>query len=535
MQKIVQIPLRGFMECNETIVLPVDEALKAVDEDRFHTARTAKKEKVGELIEFISTWYKCNVCFDDLYYSILTPQVIERLHSDTNFITYDAFSNWISQNKLLADEDKVFEFSGKVDADYEMECKCGHISKIKTPGEIHIWSDSHMTQVTQVVEYMDRECALPLSFFTLDYKMFPVTVKIVFDHVSRKTYFCVYDSKQKLLTNYVIDEIGFAIASPHNDPMKEFMLRKLISFYEPLQNALLEAFGQFYNGKVPFKEREVSLEILALLNQYQGFPKNFYDAIPLYECTLKVYSKHFEMFATILDRYENTPKIYEAFKLPNIKSIKRIVYQNPALLFYIDAIKALPFKNIDILVQILEWEGVYYLLSKLLAFPKLNNYIAEIIKNKGEVQAWKEIKKNYHQLIKQASLYYLSDGIEVDINYIKIRAVDDDCYIMHNIPVQTNGRCFVNFPYTTYYDFQLLRSTYEQKKAGIVLNNCLSRFNYNERVVVGIKQKGVYIACLEIIDDIVIQASDHDNTPIEDNKSLFWTVRDWMELNNLSW
>ena len=78
------------------------------------------------------------------------------------------------------------------------------------------------------------------------------------------------------------------------------------------------------------------------------------------------------------------------------------------------------------------------------------------------------------------------------------------------------------------YDFCFLKNTYEYRKAGAALGNCLDEHRPPcEGAVIAVKFKDVFIAAIEIYRDTVVQATLERNQPIEKNKRLFPIFKQW--------
>jgi hypothetical protein len=113
---------------------------------------------------------------------------------------------------------------------------------------------------------------LPYGKRISDPEIFPLKAQVIFNHENRQTTFLLSDNHGEIIEQSILDE--------QRNPLNGYVMLTHINSDTPLKRALAETFGQFYDGSIPFDISEITLHTFILLNQFQGFPKDFYNAIP---------------------------------------------------------------------------------------------------------------------------------------------------------------------------------------------------------------------------------------------------------------
>ncbi|MDL2220664.1 hypothetical protein LJC55_03250, partial [Eubacteriales bacterium OttesenSCG-928-N14] len=307
-----------------------------------------------------------------------------------------------------------------------------------------------------------------------------------------------------------------------------------------LRAALAKAFGKLYaTGKIPFAADELSLELLVLLNCFQGFPKDFYDSIPIDYTTMRLVDG-FEKAAAELHHYDNVPLLLFRLGLPPKKCIKRAVYQNPALFFYAEQIQQLPFRNIDQLANMLASKKIFHLLTMLKSYPGIYAYLQALVIEKGEDYVWQMIVSSIHLLPKAAAQYLmLPKEKQEEVLKKKSRQLHSEYEKMvrhipeYNIPMQQDGGRESKSDTIDGYVFKTITNTLDLNRAAKALHNCLS--DCIDRQIIGIQKNGKYVAAMEVVGNAVVEATMANNDPIEQDEKLLLAAKEWMRLNELKY
>lgn len=537
-EKTLVIPSKGHLLHEESIIMSACEAYKSVQQDNKYTV--AKRDPRADGICLIRHWYKCAHCFQAFPASIFSKShstendEVDECISDLAVADSEQpqpeqdFHDWALQLTFpdLEMREDDFIFFQLPDRDQSLACPhCGYSTHTTTRSfKYWVHSDPQLTTVTQTIAYNDKGVALPYGKQMLSFKSFPLTVKIVFDHKNRQSFYKLEDKH-----NHVVEQISL---DQKRGLLTGYAIQACINSDSPLNSALSEAFGKFYNGEIPFTPKELTLDTFAILNRFQGFPKKFYDAIPFVGIRLLI-DKSFAETIVGLDQYDNVPEMYKKYGLPNKKAIKKAVFENPALLFYANEMAALPFRNLDVFLQIICSERVFDLLAKLHSLPGIVDYITALCAAKGETGAWMVIKKQIDYISDAAALFLLSapkDRKEMLKHKIK-KYGQDFCEIAnphYNLPINTKNKLNIADCTIAGYDFCRLKNTYEYHKAGRELHNCLFKYRPRDGHVVCVKTRDTFIAAIEIVNDEIVQACLNGNMPIETDKKLFPVFIEWV-------
>jgi hypothetical protein len=205
--------------------------------------------------------------------------------------------------------------------------------------------------------------------------------------------------------------------------------------------------------------------------------------------------------------------------------------ENPALLFYAAELKRLPFKNYDILLQIIRDNGIFDLLEWHRILPTVQAFANQIIAEYGEPAAWKIIQEDICLLPYIVSCYLMLPD-EYKHKFLKGESAKDLLNARSvNKPVVQNHAVPIPDEKIGPYYFTALRSTAAYQKAGRELDNCIVGLS-NIRIF-GIMVKNGYIGAIEVERNRVCQASLHSNAPIKENDDVYKAFMQWVKKNKL--
>ena len=537
---------KGHQLHEESLVLPEYRAFEHVIFSK-HAYTTAKRETNGKMIRLIWHWYTCADChhtfqIPDQATDEVTTDEADNVNSPglnedkPTLSSKSSFCDWALQCAFFGfnSSQDDFIFVPLPETDKLLTCPhCGFVTHTFSRSfKYVINSNPFMTTVTQNIEYSDKWIALPLKYSCAKQKVdFPLEASFLFNHKDKRTIFLLSDCGNNIIEIRNLEE--------QDDLLSGYLINTHISSDTPVKNTLAEIFSQFYEDSLPFGTKELNLEVFALLNRFQGFPKVFYNAIPFAGTGLRI-DCSFAETASLLKRYADVPEVYKHYGLPEKKSIRRIIFDNPAFLFYARELVALPFYNTDIVYQILEAEGAFDFLSKLHSLPGIVTYLTALVNANGEIFTWKSIKNSMDNLENAAAIYLLlskeNKKLFLHKNFNEIDIFDIHTERIYNLPVPLSNRnCYPDCYIGKYY-FCVLTNTHEYRKAAEMLQNCLANYwNHSSNIVVGIKKKHTYVAAIEVSGNRIEQACLAMNEPIETDHEVFKAFTQWVAINGLQY
>ncbi len=359
-------------------------------------------------------------------------------------------------------------------------------------------------------------------------KQLPVFQSVIFDFNNHKVFSVIESSNGEPITNIDIDVVFMSY------------IDKYIEIKNCIHQSLKEIWKPYF---FPFEPYEINYDLMLLLTKYVGYTnKDFYFCIPnkLHTNTI------FDTFKSIdekLQYYNNVPSLFNCSRLPNYKSIKRILFSNPQLMYYISEIEKIwdVLGDENFLKEILECGERYYILACLHIFPNLVSFMNDFVKAKS--------KRIFVDLLVQDASSISSYGLF----YISLREEIKDCekkkwigryylrkmrlylysepHIMFALPMKS-----LNDNYKKQireYTFIPIKTLAECRKAGVELDNCLVDYSCSNNPIVVVKRNNKAVAAIEVKGTHVIQAYAKDNEELTEFPVLNDAIEEYYKLCNL--
>ncbi|MCL2695867.1 MAG: hypothetical protein FWE69_06030 [Clostridiales bacterium] len=385
-----------------------------------------------------------------------------------------------------------------------------------------VLSTPQETRITQNIPYEAGGAALPYPLLWETKLRFPLTAELTFCHETGRCHFRLVNHDGVIATQEDLTE--------QPEPLQGFALRAHIEEDTVLQWTLAEIFRPFYPRAAPVARMDLSLESLIAHNRFQGFPAGFYDAIPFAEDSLRLDGR-FADIARQMGRYDEMPLLYRALGLPDKKTIRRAFFENPALFFYAEEIKNLPFYNLDILRQILQADRVFVLLSKLHYLPGLFTFLTALARERGETAAWHALRNDIHHLHGAAGTYLLSpETQQKTLLHQPLKKIYRHNRISHNLPVRKENKAGITDCRVGEYVFVVLRSTATYSRAGNALRNCLANYALgSDDFVVAVKRNHKHCAAIALNGTEIVETSLASDESICKDKDLCAALLQWAE------
>lgn len=349
------------------------------------------------------------------------------------------------------------------------------------------------------------------------------------------------------IVNAIEDDKGNIIESIQLYELKNTRFHDLINNYCSIKNCIYDMLNEIWApSEFPFERNEITTDLLVTLVNFVGYPnRTFYDGIPFALNERKVYSS-FSSIAQRLSHYKGIANVFEKSRLPNFKSVKRILLNTPELMFYLEEIEKLwdLLSDGNLLVTLLTNENCFKMLAMLHLYPHSYKFFYDYIYIKSTRSLTRLLAKNDDSIIIYA-INYIS--LRDEAKNIEKRLWNNSKFFKYN---ELLLRCFIHIPFSLplkylnsdfrckidSYDFLPIRTVKECHEAGAELNNCLVNYDSNNNPVVCVKKNDKILAAIEIKNSKqIIQAYAKNNTEIADDSELSKAVSKYYKRNNLKW
>lgn len=341
-------------------------------------------------------------------------------------------------------------------------------------------------------------------------------------------------------TKLAVRDISNAdLSTMSGDPVFE-----LFQTYKSVYRKLRSIFSKCWNGLLPFSALELNLEKYRLLTKFIGFDRAFYNALPFSnhgDCI----EQSFTGTARRLHRANWVPALFETTQLPNIKSVRKIIFSNPALLFYQKELETIwqILNDPNIFRAFLESEYSYRELAALHKYPGMAAFYQEVAAEVGHKALCEYLSKGNRSAHPYAISYLMLSDREKRIERDKwtsrfLSKIDDHGMTNFGSPISVpvppsikdadTFECRIDG-----YSFIRLSNSKEYVTAGNELQNCLRNWEWFRGNVYGVVKSGKYVAAIEIVNGTVIQAHTYRNGEMDEDKQLFSAFSIWKERNGL--
>lgn len=357
---------------------------------------------------------------------------------------------------------------------------------------------------------------------------FPMYERIVFDFENGIT-------RLEIISG---ENIISKVVTNRNTDITEDSLISLINRNRVLKR-LIKRIVEIHTGKkVGIEINELDFQKFVNITYFNGFPVEFYDAIPFREGTNEL-DGSFEDLASRLRTPEMAMKLLKESTLPDCKSVRKVFTSKSGLFFYIKECEMLYefFKDINILCRVLKSPYIYSFLVDA-HYYNLRVFFEDFarVTNKNKM-IWlsenlsniKNYAVNYNSLSNYGKRIEQQKWISNDKEYLYVDGLLKANLSIPMHPVPENAKLTILGKYT----FKWLRTKNDYTNAGEILKNCLVHWWSNDNPVVVVIMDEKIVAALEICDDKIIQARRSRNESIDENSELYKTISAWCELQQI--
>lgn len=360
----------------------------------------------------------------------------------------------------------------------------------------------------------------------------PITESVAFDFSSGLTLLRLSDATGKPLGEWDVNRIRTVWESSklyhilQNNTLVKRRLRKL--------------FSQQTQSPFPFPIAELTPDRFALLTRFQGYPESFYHAIPYTVSTGEI-DESFAEILPALRKAGNLPALCDSMGIPKMKTVRRILFANPGLFFYLEECRTLwvVLADRNFLCSVLNFSHIYEILSFMHQFPAVMDFFEDYTAQHG-AKALKLLLKDFPDSLKNFAIQYAAMNPAVRKRAVYSPAkydVDIDLTFptiprTYSIPVHI-GEPSIPDSIVDGYCFGRLNNLRDYVVAGQALHNCLDETYPSSNPIYIIKKGSIIQAAIELRRKTVIQARCFNNMRVEFNPNINAALNRWAKLKSL--
>lgn len=494
--------------------------------------RYTKAEKDGMQVSLTSHVLVCPHCgkYKPFYRHFMKPVMVKPQISKL------CIERWTSrQLSFLEPEESQAQVLFLNRPEWEIEkfrCKsCGHISKPSDKKEtIRLDYQELGLEVSTVIHDMEEFSALIWADLLSDIPVFPMLEVLSLD-LDKGQIFLRLESDGTCVINLDLSE---SVVQAEGAKFAQ-----LVKSQRLLRRRIKQFYEKFWDNGLPFCDDEIKLQRIWELTKFIGYPRAFYDAIPY----LMGHDEPDDTFIDVshrLHRANEAISLLQTSILSSKKSLRKIIYANPGLLFYLNELEILysVFKDVNLFCRLIEHLDVFHLLAVLHAYPGIQVFIRdyfEICKCKPlfilksfcdrnscfYFDALLYTLANDDQKKRERKLWCLKTNYSYD---------EDESFSVIDTPNSTPFRNESQLPLVSRvgtFRFEMLRSRKECYQVGKDLQNCLRSYYQNTCVLFAVYLGNRPIAAIEVNKNIIVEASCKRNWPVIEYPTLFSAISAW--------
>lgn len=315
---------------------------------------------------------------------------------------------------------------------------------------------------------------------------------------------------------------------------------RVLTSNKTVLRAIKKLLEEVWQCPLPYTEKQIDLPALVQMTRFVGYPQNFYPCIPYVPNSHRI-DESFAAQAKQLHLAKDAGKLYDASSLPQSKSVRRAMFENPGSLFYINEVSTMwkVLADHNLLCRFLQGYKSFSVLCELHMRPGIVCYFRDYCRVKGAKSLCDGLQKNWSEIRDRAVEYCcMSPQLrrQAQARWQSKRVREEFAQRMpgYSLPM---GCPDEKIPDCTIdgYRFFWLRSSNEYAKAAKQLKNCLSEWQPGYSPVVCVKKREKYLAAIEVAQRCVVQARGYHNEPIEDDPLLFEAFKKWIDCYGLQW
>ncbi len=508
-----------------------EEKVKATDlEEAYQLLLTDKRY---EYIKVINKNGKASLFQHILICPHCGNQFAARVHNTTKSeIINSDISYWVSgQLSLFEEEEQCVNFWTE-DKKYKYVCQwCGHSeSASESFRTVSVCGDNLVIKVTCELKTPFEAMFMPDCDSEFPKNCFHLYETIEFDLENNVVTDCIKNTKNITLACRDITK--------EHQQYSRGVLFDLLTKNTRIKSDVKQLFEKYWDVEFPFQENELCLEKCIMMTTFVGYPRTFYDAIP-YKIDSPQISESFE-FDKRLQHSSEIVKIYKDAALPNVKSVRRIFFNNPGLFFFVKECKILwdIIADVNMFCQILSENRIFGVLYNLHTYPGIAVFYSDYCKIKGVRKLCSILNENSEFLSTKAIKYYAMNDwqkekerqkwLQNKDRFKQYREIETPAFsVLMNL-----GEIPIESTFVDGFRFTLLHTFKEYFESGKKLNNCLTTWTPYLNPVVAIYKNNYIIAAAELKGNNVRQVRCAGNENIKNNEALTNAFKKWCKMYN---
>ena len=316
------------------------------------------------------------------------------------------------------------------------------------------------------------------------------------------------------------------------------VLKEWFDQFDIIQQMIKDSMQNIAKTIVPTDFSD-TLENYIFFTHFVGFDASFYLAMP-YHKTTYMFHEHF----TNLKRLHNQKTALEylmSFTFSKNKSIRKLIFKNQGLLFYLHECAVLynTINDVNIFCNILASKYIFDILMLFHCHPNTYIFFQDCCKVKGaSVLSHKFSSTNFNwydfqnYVINYCSLNHIEQKSEQKKWKKGFCFFNDMISTPYSLPLIHRLSSNVNATIRG-YQFIALNNPAECYYAGEALQNCLQSWGDCDSGVVVVKQNSKFIASIEVFNHAIVQARSIGNQRISKYDGLKEVIIDWSKSNNI--
>lgn len=535
-KSILEIP-DGYKIEEKSYIVDRETACRILTSDKQRKFTYAKK--LGEKVELTQHIIICPVCghrmpayprytngwlAQSFFQTVKTPKnVIRQWCEDKISDSKDTiYLNFISQPVL---ENVIYTCP-------ECRCESNLFSKIV---RCELNYRRHKLSISRQID--DTKALLSVSWLKGTVNVnFPMYEELTFNFKNGHTFVRLLDRNKAAIATCDVTE--------RKELLQDSFFARLLGCNKRVVRLVKKFFVCEWQSNLPFKTSELNLTKFMLLTEFIGYPKIFYHSIPYAIGTHNVYSL-FKSRRKALHSARRIVKRYESVSWMRAKSIRKLIFLNPAFLFYEHECEALSeiFVNVNLFRSVLCMPDIFTVLGRLNENRGILDFLRDYAAVKGEMSLKREMMTSPFYLNEYAFRYGgLSDRAKVRErkqwkNGISIKDICKFDTARVSLPVFS---CDIGIPDCVVYGFHFFRlgSESDYFEASNKLNNCLRFFpdrsdKADNNPVICVSKGEKLVAAIEVHGKSIVQASGYSNRPLEYDPYLYKAYTIWRKKYNL--
>jgi len=328
--------------------------------------------------------------------------------------------------------------------------------------------------------------------------------------------------------------------TPYPELLYGSIVHNLIMYNKKVNRNIKRMFKEEWGSELPYRGKIIGTKNLFEMTLFVGYTKEFYSAVP-YKLDSMAVDDSFKKNARKIRDAKNIVTLFDESRLPKVKSIRRVFYKNPALFFYLDEAEMVweVIRDLNVFCDFVGSYNIYEVLSDIHMRPGIIEYIADLCEVKTARSFIKNMQYGWRDMLLAAIDYSCANSS------VK-KAVQENwkgrCSIgrivqrkpLYSVPMKRPEERIVDCNIDG-YDFFWLRSSNEYEIAGKKLKNCLASWGVDNSPVVCVKKGEQYVAAIEILNGMIVQARAYNNTSIECDRNLSLAFEKWQKKYHVEW